>query len=324
MLDLASPAIFVSLPLAAENPLNHVVDHAIVKTSGGWWVLTNHMVMLMISAALMLLIFPKMTKRYRDGEHVPTGTRNFFEAIMLYMRDDVVKPLLGPQTTAYIPYLWTLFFFILFTNILGLLPLDIPTQAMGLGAKHHGLFGTATGNFWVTASLALVTFCVVQISGIRANGLLGWMHHFLGGAPWYVAIIMIPVEIMGMLIKPFALAVRLAANMTAGHILLAVIIGFVPAAFAALGVIGGGTIGVVSVVSAVAIMCLELFVAFLQAYLFTFLTALFISQMVVHDEAHGGDEHGHGHGHEQEFHNGHPVTGQELTEARLAGRAHQV
>src|SRR5688572_17322823 len=101
------------LPLAAANPLDHVVDHPLVRSDGGWWIITNHMVMLLIAAGLMLLIFPKITRRYRDGEHVPTGTRNFFEAILLYMRDDVAKPLLGPHTTAYMPYLWTLFFFIL-------------------------------------------------------------------------------------------------------------------------------------------------------------------------------------------------------------------
>jgi F-type H+-transporting ATPase subunit a len=310
------------LPLvAASNPLNHVVDHPLIE-SDGWWVLTNHMVMMIIAAGLMLLIFPSITRRYQDGEHVPTGTRNFFEAIMLYFRDDVAKPLLGPHTTRYMPYIWTLFFFILFTNLLGLLPLDTLTGWTGVG-HGHGIFGTATSNFWVTATLASVTFLVVQISGLRANGLGGWAHHFLGGAPWYIAPIMVPVEFMGMLIKPFALAVRLAANMTAGHILLAVIIGFVPAAFEALGAGGGFVIGVISVVSSVAIMCLELFVAFLQAYLFTFLTALFISQMVVHDEAHGGDEHGHGHGQEDSFHDGHPVTGQSLADAQLAGRAHQ-
>jgi F-type H+-transporting ATPase subunit a len=318
MLDALAPMNL----LAAGNPLNHVVDHPLIKTSGGTWILTNHMVMMLLSAGLMLLVFPRITKRYQAGEHVPTGSRNFFEAIILYLREDVVKPLLGHQTTAYMPYLWTLFFFILFTNILGLLPLDIVTSYLHIGG-HHGIFGTATSNFWVTATLAIVTFLVVQISGIRANGIGGWAHHFLGGAPWYIAPIMIPVEFMGMLIKPFALAVRLAANMTAGHILLAVIIGFVPAAFAAMGAAGGMTVGVVSVVSAVAIMCLELFVAFLQAYLFTFLTALFISQMVVHDEAHGGDEAGHGHGHEAEYKDGHPVVGRQA-DARIAGRAHQV
>lgn len=281
--------------LAAANPLDHVVDHPIVRTADGWWVVTNHMVMMCLSALLMLLIFPAITRRYRSGEWVPTGTRNFLEAILVYVRDDVVKPLLGDHTTKYIPYLWTLFFFILFTNLLGLLPLDVLTGKV-LGLNHgHGIYGTATSNFWVTATLAIITFLVTQVSGIVVNGVGGWAKHFLGGAPWYIAPVMIPVEFMGMLIKPFALAVRLAANMTAGHILLAVIIGFVPAAFKAMGTGGGLAVGAVSVVSAVAIMCLELFVALLQAYLFTFLTTLFISQMVVHEhEDH--EEHPHEHG----------------------------
>lgn len=304
-----------SLPLAADNPLVHVVDHPLVKSSSGWWVLTNHMMMLLASALLMLLVFPAITRRYRSGEWVPTGTRNFFEAILIYMRDDVIKPLLGHETTKFIPYLWTLFFFILFTNLLGLLPLDVLTGHFG-GLNHgHGVFGTATSNFWVTGTLAVITFLVVQISGLRANGVGGWAHHFLGGAPWYIAPIMVPVEFMGMLIKPFALAVRLAANMTAGHILLAVIIGFVPAAFAAMGTGGGFLIGAISVVSAVAIMCLELFVAFLQAYLFTFLTALFISQMVVHEEGHDS--------HEDEYHDGHPVVG-EVADHAMAAKANQM
>lgn len=281
--------------LAAANPLDHVVDHPIVRTADGWWIVTNHMIMMCVSALLMLLVFPAITRRYRSGEWVPTGTRNFLEAILVYVRDDVVKPLLGDSTTKYIPYLWTLFFFILFTNLLGLLPLDVLTGKM-LGLNHgHGIYGTATSNFWVTATLAIITFVVTQVSGIVVNGVGGWAKHFLGGAPWYIAPVMIPVEFMGMLIKPFALAVRLAANMTAGHILLAVIIGFVPAAFAAMGTGGGVAVGAVSVVSAVAIMCLELFVALLQAYLFTFLTTLFISQMVVHEhEDH--EEHPHEHG----------------------------
>jgi F-type H+-transporting ATPase subunit a len=291
-----APLIF-----AAANPLEHVVDAPILKNSQGWWVVTNHMIMMCISALLMLLIFPAITRRYRTGEWVPTGTRNFFEAMLVYIRDDVVKPLLGDYTTRYIPYLWTLFFFILFTNLLGLLPLDVITGKI-LGLNHgHGIFGTATSNFWVTATLAILTFIITQVSGILTNGIGGWAKHFLGGAPWYIAPVMIPVEFMGMLIKPFALAVRLAANMTAGHILLAVIIGFVPAAFKALGTGGGWAVGVISVVSAVAIMVLELFVAFLQAYLFTFLTTLFISQMVVHDDGH---EHKHEHGPEDNLQEG--------------------
>ncbi len=307
----------LALPLAAANPLNHVVDHPL-WAPGGWWVVTNHIVMMCVAAGLMLLIFPRITKRYQDGEHVPTGTRNFFEAILLYMRDDVAKPLLGHETTRFMPFLWTMFFFVLFLNLLGLLPLDVITGAVGLGHHGHGIFGTATSNFWITATLAIVTFLVVQISGLRANGIKGWAHHFLGGAPWYIAPIMVRVEFLGMLIKPFALAVRLAANMTAGHTLPAAIIGFVPAAFAALGAGGGFVIGVISVVAAVAIMCLELFVAFLQAYLFTFLSALFISQMVVHE---GHDEHHDEH--ESEYHDGHPVVG-EVADHATAQKAHQM
>jgi F-type H+-transporting ATPase subunit a len=302
-------------PILAANPLEHVVNHPLVKTDAGVWLLTTHMVMIFLVAIIMLLIFPKITKRYQNGEHVPTGTRNFFEAILLYMRDDVAKPLLGAATTKYMPYLWTLFFFILFANLLGMLPIDILTSwILPHSVNHgHGIAGTATGNIWVTGTLAVITFIVTQISGLRANGLKGWLHHFLGGAPWYVAPVMIPVEFMGMLVKPFALAVRLFANMTAGHILLAVIISFVPAAFIATGATGGVPIGIVSVVSSVLVMVLELLVACIQAYLFVFLTALFISQMITHDHED----------HEDEFHNGHPVV-EEVADHRPAHRAHQM
>ena len=274
--------------LAASDPLQHVVDHPILQV-GGVWILTNHMVMMLIAAGLCWLIFPAITKPYADGKSVPTGRRNFLEAIMMFVRNDVAKPLLGDETDRFMPLLWTLFFFIWFSNLLGLLPLDAIQQVIFslIGVNWHPVYGTSTSNFAVTITLALIVFAVVQYNGVKTQGWNGWFHHFLGGAPIWLAPIMVPVEIMGMLIKPFALAVRLAANMTAGHILLAVLIGFVPTAFAASAALGAG-IGIVSVVSAVAIMALELFVATLQAYLFTFLASLFISQMITHhhDEHH--------------------------------------
>src|SRR5439155_18752171 len=149
-----------------------------------------------------------------------------------------------------------------------------------------------TSNIWVTGALAFCAWLVIQIGGIRANGFKNYTRHFLGGAPIYMAPIMIPVEILGMLVKPCALAIRLFANMTAGHILVAVIISFVGVAAAAgYGAMVG--IGVASVLGATAIMCLETFVAFLQAYIFTFLTSLFIGQLVVHEHEHHTDEGGH-------------------------------
>ncbi len=321
-----APSILSSFNLlAAIDPLPHVMDHPQIIV-GNWWVLTNHMIMLLMTAVIMLIVFPAMTRRFRSGELVMTGTNNFFEAILLYMRDEVFKPLLGDETDKFIGFLWTLFFFILINNLLGLLPLDIITRpvvtllhfpltfhAAHTPHENEGIFGTATGNFYVTATLALCAFVVIQVNGIKDNGIGGWLKHFLGGAPVFMAPIMVPVELLGMLIKPCALAIRLAANMTAGHILLAVIIAFTPLAYGALGAGGGVAIGLISVVSAVAILCLELFVAFLQAYLFAFLTALFISQLAHHEDHDGehestGDELSESHGVRAADAHHHPVS----------------
>ncbi len=296
---------------AGEDPTAHVRDHAIWASHGGFWLLSNHMVMLLTTAVIMLLIFPRLTKPYRDGKLVPTGTRNVFEALMMFVRDNVAKPLLADKTDRFMPLLWTLFFFVLIANLLGLLPLDaIQNLVVNRGGGHgegvhgfHPIYGTATSNFFVTATLGGIVFCVVQYNGIMANGFSGWLHHFLGGAPWWLAPIMVPVEILGMLIKPFALAVRLAANMTAGHVLIAVLIGFGPALLAGGNTGAGIGVAIVTGVASIAIMLLELFVACLQAYLFVFLTALFIGQMLSHHHEESdhhdqsdGDELGEPHG----------------------------
>lgn len=299
----------VLLPLAQMNPLEHVLDKPIVHP-GGFWILSNNIVSLIISAGLMLLIFPRITKAYLRREHVPTGTRNFFEAILLYVREEIARPVLGKETDRFVPFLWTLFFFILFDNLLGLLPLDVLTgwalRPLGL----HPFGGTATANIWVTGALAVVAFVVWQVAGIRANGLGPYLKHFLGGAPLWLAPLMIPLEIVGSFIKPFALAIRLFANMIAGHTVIAVLLMFTTMAFSAGAAVGWG-ISIVVVLAGVAMMCLEVFVAFLQTYIFVFLTAMFIGQLVVHEHKHGPDEH-----HEPGEWNG----GEELPEAaRQAG-----
>lgn len=294
MLQSLSPTL-----LETDNPLVHIVDHVIYERDG-WWFLTNHMVMMFLAAALMLVIFIPMTRRYRSGEHVPTGTRNLLEAVIVYLRDDVVRPVLGNHTNAFMPYLWTLFFFILFMNLLGLLPLEPITgfilhNLLGL-EDMHAIYGTPTANPYVVGVLALLSFILIQVSGIRENGLVNYLKHFMGGAPWYVAPILVPVEFLGMFIKPFALFIRLIANMTAGHVLIAVLIGFTVMAYEGLGTWGAVAIGIPAVLSSVAAMCLELFVAFLQAYIFTLLTALFIGQLILHEgEDHTGGEHDEAH-----------------------------
>lgn len=276
--------------LAASDPLKHVLDHPLWVLDNGWWVLSNHVVMLCVAAVVCLAVFIPLSAKYRSGSLVPTGSRNFFEVILLYLRNDVAKPLLHQYTDFYMPMLWTMFFFIWTVNLLGLIPFDLITgKLLGLGHEGHGIYGTATSNVYVTGTLALVTFIVVQASGILRNGIGGWLHHFLGGAPWWLFPVMILVEFLGMVIKPISLAIRLFANMTAGHLLLAVVLSFTATIGASFGYLGSLGIGLIVIPAGVAIMCLELFVATLQAYLFTFLTALFISQMLPHAHDHKND-----------------------------------
>jgi F-type H+-transporting ATPase subunit a len=286
-------ALLPMLTLAAEggNPLEEVVDYPWLHVHG-FWLLSNNVVGILISAAAMLLIFPRITKPYLRGEHVPTGTRNFFEAMLLYVREEMVRPVLGEQTDRFLPFLWTMFFFILFNNLIGLLPLAPLTgwamRPLGL----HPFGGTATANIWVTGALAIVAFAFWQFHGIRANGLGNYLKHFTGGAPLYMAPIMVPLEFVGMFIKPFALAIRLFANMIAGHTVIAVLLMFTTMAFGAGAAFGWG-ISIVVVLASVAMMCLELFVAFLQTYIFVFLTTLFLGQLIVHEHEHHEGEGGH-------------------------------
>ena len=167
-------------------------------------------------------------------------------------------------------------------NVLGLLPIPAVSKLFG---PHLG--GTATGNIWVTATLAVVTMGMMVVNGLRLGG-KAYVAHFCPGPLW-LAPLLVPVEIIGLIAKVFALAVRLFANMIAGHILLAVLLSFILSAGAASAALGLG-IAVPVVLGSVAISLLELFVAFLQAFIFTFLTALFIGMSVV---LHHDDDHHH-------------------------------
>jgi len=211
---------------------------------------------------------------------VATGPANMLEAICQYIRTEVAQPVLHEYTDRFIKYIWSVFFFVLTINLLGLLP--IPAIS-GLLGTHLG--GTATGNVWVTATLAVITMGMMVVNGLRLGG-RHYIAHFCPGPIW-MAPLLVPVEIIGLIAKVFALAVRLFANMIAGHILLAVLLSFIMAAGATSAALGLG-IAVPVVLGSVAINMLELFVAFLQAFIFTFLTALFIGMSVVfhHDDHH--------------------------------------
>jgi F-type H+-transporting ATPase subunit a len=228
--------------------------------------LTKHTVFMMLAAALVALCFilsGRAVARAQAAGRPPKGFGNAMEATALYIRQEVILPNVGHHGEGFVPYLLTLFFFILTMNLLGLLP---------WGA-------TATGNISVTAALAIISFLVIEVSGMRALGPKGYLStifYLPPGLPGFMKpimlVIMTPVEIIGKLSKPFALAVRLFANMTAGHVLVLALIGLT-------FLFKSWAVGVGSAALATCIMLLELFVAFLQAFVFTLLTSVFIGLM---------------------------------------------
>lgn len=235
---------------------------------------TKHVVFLCLAAIICLVIFlpigRAMKSKYTDA--APTGLANAMEGLIVYFRDEVVRRNIGHGADAYTGYILTLFFFILFMNLLGLVP---------FGA-------TATGNFMVTGALALVTFVVTEVSGMRALGFAGYMGTIFyapkGMGPVGTAIMLViltPVEFLGKLTKPFALMIRLFANMMAGHTLVLSMLGLI-FMFASAGAVVAGGVTVASIAMVSAIMVLEVFVAFLQAYIFAMLTAVFIGLIKAH------------------------------------------
>jgi F0F1-type ATP synthase membrane subunit a len=393
------------LTLAAHDPVEHVLPHSFVRLLpfnlnfglreipllgfplSSEFNFTNHLLMTLVAAFLCLLIFPHLARAYARGREQPGRPRglfmNLFEALLQFIRQEVARPVLRHRTDRFMPFLWTLFFFILFCNLLGMVPLaEIVQLLTGGRLKHVG--GTATGNLAITGGLALCAFLMFHVSGVREvyHGLLAGSHHQHGehadehdtsshgdqmtpnraafyALPLYVwsfaphvfakhgprarpgpvtrltmvvlfAVLvavehglffrliggsatagkiglgfglvmglmaglcggglrwtdladvvmwafLLLLELIGAIIKPFALMIRLFANMVAGHIVLASILALI---FAAHTVAMGYTIGLASTVGCLAISCLELLVAFLQAYIFVFLSTLFLSMSV--------------------------------------------
>jgi F-type H+-transporting ATPase subunit a len=265
-----------------ENPLNHVIDHDTIElpwfTPPYEWTIhlqpigglkiTRFMVMELIAAALMLVILIPVV-RHIARTHVSKGWFfNMFETLILFIRDEVARPAIGGHgADRFLPYLWTVFFFVLFCNLLGMIP---------GGAS-------ATGNVNVTAALALMTLFMVVRAGMKEMGIVGywlglvphmevpwWMKHAMWG-------LMFVIEIAGLLIRHIVLGIRLFANMFAGHVVLAVILGFILMANASWAYY---IVTPTSIVGVILLSLLELFVAVLQAYIFTFLSAMFIGTSV--------------------------------------------
>jgi F-type H+-transporting ATPase subunit a len=283
--------------LAAANPLSHVVDeplfhhvhdlvpHAIAERFSPlihhleglgehlrFFGLTKHVFMFLLAGLLTVLFFWSYA-RSAGKQRVPGRWGSFVESVILFLRDQILRPFLGEEGDKYLPIISTFFVYIAITNLLGLVPLF---DFLGHGGN------TATGSLAITAGLAICSFCMYHYQGIKAqgHGVLHYLKNQIPHVPGPLIPLMIVIELVAHIIRPCALAIRLFANMLAGHTMVAAILGFT-LTFKPGFAIGGGAIAVISTLGVTAITFLELLVALVQALVFTFLTTVFLS-MAVH------------------------------------------
>ncbi len=233
--------------------------------------MTRNVVQMLLALALLIWIMLSIAAKYKKGigvKSAPTGFQNAMEPVITFIRDEVGKPMLGKRWEKYMPYLLTVFFFILINNLIGLIP------------------GTAnvTGNIAFTAVLGVIAFVVIIFSSNKHY----WGHIFNPpGVPGWVKIILVPVEILGVFTKPFALIIRLFANMIAGHMMITCLILLI-FIFGQMNLGAGYGFSPVSIAFCVFVYFIEILVAFLQAFIFTMLTAVFISQAFEGSHEHEG------------------------------------
>jgi F-type H+-transporting ATPase subunit a len=282
-----------------EHVSNSGIDHPLLhlpKIAGIDFSVTKHVLMLWLVSAFVFVVISWTVRRYlKQDQRVPSGFANAIEFLAEYIRDAIVLPNVGKKwVNAWTPLLLTLFVFILCANAIGLIPVFEVVGVLDHFVLHTGehsfvkqlLHGgtTSTANYNVTAALATVTFGAIIIAGSKAHGFVThWKNLVPHGLAWPIYILLIPIEIMGMFVRPFALTMRLAANMTGGHIAILAILSFV---FLFTELFGRAVAGIgvglaVSVPLAVGISALEIIVVLVQAYVFTLLTAVFIG-MAIH------------------------------------------
>ena len=282
-----------------EHVANSSIDHPLIHLPTVLGVdlsVTKHVFMLWLVAATLFLIVTTVVRRYlKSGRPVPNGFMNAIEAIVLFVRDDIVQPNVGRKwANTWTPLVVTFFIFILCANAIGMIPVFETVALIDHYVLHtapdsflkqlvHG-GTTATANFNVTAALATVTFFAIILAGSKAHGFIThWKNIVPHGLAWPIYILLIPIEIMGLFVRPFALTMRLAANMTGGHIAILAVLSlvFLFAEMFGTALAGVGVGLVVSVPLAVGISALEIIVVLVQAYVFTLLTAVFLG-MAIH------------------------------------------
>ena len=281
-----------------EHVSNSGTDHPLIHlptVMGIDFSVTKHVLMLWIVAVLVFVSVTWAVQKYlKQDRLIPSGFMNGLEAVVEFIRDTIVLPNVGIKwVPVWTPLILTLFFFIVTANAIGMLPIFEVIELLNRYVLHMGpetfvgklIHGgsTVTGNFNMTAALAMVTFVAIIIAGTKAHGFVThWKNIVPHGLSPVIYVILIPIEILGLLVRPFALTMRLAANMTGGHIAILTLLSFVFIFTELFGRVSGFGVGLlVSVPLAGAISGLELVVVAVQAYVFTLLTAVFIG-MAIH------------------------------------------
>ena len=287
---------------AGETIIHHVANSSLdeplihlPKIMGIDMSVTKHVMMLWVVALVLFAVVTWAVRRYLKQERlIPSGFMNGLEAVVVFIRDEIVQPNVGKKWVGtWAPLLLTFAFFIFTANAIGLIPifdvlglldhfvLHTGEQSWVKQVMHGGT--TATANYNVTAALATITFGAIIVAGSKAHGVVKhWMNLVPHGLAWPIYILLIPIEIMGMFVRPFALTMRLAANMTGGHIALLALLSLV-FLFAEIGgkAVGLGAGVVMTLPLAIGISLLEVIVVLVQAYVFTLLTAVFVG-MAIH------------------------------------------
>ena len=285
---------------AGEVIIGHIAngEHPVLPLpviAGIDFSISKHVFMLLLVATTLFFLITRPVRRYlRQDQMIPSGFMNGLEFVVEFVRDAIVLPNVGPKwVKTFAPLGLTFFFFILGANVIGLIPIF---EVLGLvdhtllhtgenSLVKHLIHGgtTATANFNVTAALATITFVSIIVAGTMAHGFIQhWVNLVPHGLAWPLYILLIPIEVMGMFVKPFALTMRLAANMAGGHIAILAILSFVFIFTELFGTAMAG-IGVglaVSVPLAVGINALEIIVVLVQAYVFTLLSSVFIGMAI--------------------------------------------
>lgn len=289
---------------AGEVIIGHVsnssLEHPILQLPtlfGINFSVTKHVLMLWIVATFVFVAITWTVRKYlKQDTPVPAGFMTVLEIVVQFIRDSIVLPNVGKKyLNTWTPLILTFFFFIFSANVIGLFPIfdvigAINRFVFGGSAQDHSFVNsllhgstTPTGNYNVTAGLATITFFAIILAGSKAHGFLKhWKNLVPSGLAWPIYIILIPIELIGMLVRPFALTMRLAANMTGGHIAILAIVSFV---FIFTGLFNSAIAGIgvgalVSVPLAVGISALEVIIIIVQAYVFTMLTAVFIGMAI--------------------------------------------